>query len=350
MAAIQAVREVPLPKEEIVADCRNMGSVAWGVSSVMLAIAKKQTIREIMKNNEKEKLEPEVIRLETELLYLLLFEKGIIDKRLMDCVIKVGEEYSEFMIVDKSNLVFSRSFKNGERFLEEINRSLSSYKKYKNARSPESLKVVYWQGIDIKNTRSTMLKNFTIPVSFYELKEDLAEYDLLAQINLMPSEISEKNIKIRQKKELVLTCLLSVFVFMLSVMFISFKTYEKKEILNIVSSRLEALQPDVDKLEGYLKKARDIEVEYKRSRVLSGIIARSYKDAPRHVSLSGFSYDGRKNFYLNGIAKNMSTVLIFVRKLENTGYFHVVEVKRAAKNIVKGQEFTDFNIQCGLAI
>ena len=343
MAAIQAVKEVPLPKEEIIADCRNMGLAGDSVSLVMLAIAKKKTILEILKGHKE-------IRLETELLYLFLFEKGMLNKNGVDCVIKAGSEYSELMITDKSNLVFSRSFRNSGDLADEIKLSLSDYRKNGASFGPDTLKVIYEQEVDINDIKPLIMNNFVIPTNFYELKEDLGRYGLSAQINLMPPELSEKNIKMRRKKELTVTCALAAAVFLLSAVFMNFKSREGKEVLGMISSKVEVLRPDMDRIEGRIKLVHSIEAGNKRAKALSDIIEYSYEYAPRHVRILGLSYDGEGNFYLSGMAGDMSDILVFVKELEGAGYFSDVEIKRAAKSAVKGKELTDFNIQCVVAI
>jgi hypothetical protein len=343
MAAIQAIKEVPLPKEEIVADCRNIGLAGDSVSLVMLAIAKKKTILEILKGHK-------AIRLETELLYLFLFEKGMLDKNGVDCVIKAGREYSELMITDKANPVFSRSFRSNRNLADEIKLSLSNYRKDGASSGPDNLKIIYEQGIDVKDINPLILNNFVIPVSFYELKEDLGRYSLSAQIDLTPPELSEKNIKARRKKELTITCALAAAAFLLSAVFMNFKSREGKEILGMISSKIEALRPDMDRIENRIELIHSIEAGNKRAKALSDIIEYSYKYTPRHVRISGLSYDGERNFYLSGTAGDMSDIVTFTKELETAGYFSAVEIKRAAKSAMKEQERTDFNIQCVVAI
>lgn len=350
MITLQAMKEVPFPKDEIVMGYRRLGSFEDGFSSVMLAIAKKKMLTEIAKGNEKNGIRPEAIMLETELLYLLLCKKGIINEKGVGLIIDIGKDYSELMIVDKLKPVFSRALKNSDTFLEEVNYSIMAYKKDRKAHAPDNVAIVHGANIDIKNIKTAIGGNFTIPVNFYELDKDLIGQALSAEINLMPVEIKEKNIKARQKKEMVFTYFLAALVLILSVVFIHFRIYQKEKLLLAVSLRLKALQSHVDKLEGYLEKVHVFEKAHKKAEALYRIISGSYSAAPRNISLSGFNYDGERAFYLKGMAKNMSDILIFVRKLEDAGYFDSVEIKHATKNIIRGEELTDFNIQCGVKI
>ncbi|MBU1887696.1 MAG: hypothetical protein KKB46_00675, partial [Candidatus Omnitrophica bacterium] len=244
MAVLQAIKEVPFLREEITVSYRNLGVFRSGFSSIMLAIAKKDMISDMTKKNKIYGVAPESIRLETELLYLLLCKKGIINEKGVDLVISIGKDYSELMIIDKTRPVFSRSFKNSGRFSQEVNYSVMAYKKDRNAKDPDGVKIV--RRPNIEGLTYAIEKNFTVPVNFYELKEDLSREDLPAQIDLAPAEIAERNSMMLRKKELAFTYLLAGFAVLLSVIFTYFKIYQKQGILDVMSLRLEAVGPHVN--------------------------------------------------------------------------------------------------------
>ncbi|MBU3911856.1 MAG: hypothetical protein KKD90_04650 [Candidatus Omnitrophica bacterium] len=345
MAALQAIKEVPFLREEITVSYRNLGVFRSGFSSIMLAIAKKDMISDMTKKNKIYSAAPESIRLETELLYLLLCKKGIINEKGVDLVISIGKDYSELMIIDKTRPVFSRSFKNSGRFSQEVNYSVMAYKKDRNAKDPDGVKIVRRPDIDIEGLTHVIEKNFTVPVNFYELKEDLSREDLPAQIDLVPAEIAERNSMMLRKKELAFTYLLAGFAVLLSVIFTYFKIYQKQGILDVMSLRLEAVEPHVNILEDCLRRVSFFEEEQRRTGILTRIIAVSYDTGLRDISLSDFGYNGGENFYFKGTAGEMSVILAFVKRLNETGYFDLVEIKQATKGIVRGEERTGFDIQ-----
>ena len=98
----------------------------------------------------------------------------------------------------------------------------------------------------------------------------------------------------------------------------------------------------------YRKKTLIAKDHRKRGRFIIDILGHSYDLIPANISLSVVSYDGKKTISYKGTSKDMANILAFVKKLEKSEYFYTTEIKYATKKKVKGEEVTDFNIQCQL--
>ncbi|MDP2981103.1 MAG: hypothetical protein Q8N67_03455, partial [Candidatus Omnitrophota bacterium] len=89
MVEFQALKELPYSKEEIITGFRNLGSYKKGFSYIMLAIAKRQLIEEMIAQRGSK---PENIRLETESLYLYLVKKNIAKQDKVILVINIRKD------------------------------------------------------------------------------------------------------------------------------------------------------------------------------------------------------------------------------------------------------------------
>ncbi|MFH1854071.1 MAG: PilN domain-containing protein [Candidatus Omnitrophota bacterium] len=343
MVEFQAVKEVPYPKEDMIFSYRNLGSYKDGFSSIMLVIAKRHTIDEVLREKD---FDIEAIRLHSELLYLFLLKKGVISAESVDLVIHIGKDDSEIMILDRNQPKFSRGFKNSDRFLEEVTHSVLAYKKDKNNPEIDRVIVAYPSIVDLEDIKPHITEHFRIPVSFYEYSEDLTTLGLTAQIDLMPGEFSDKKIKLQKKRQKLVTYSLIGFVIILFFVSVSFKIDKKRKLLGMFSSRAAQMQSKTERLDTLIKKTTLAKKHLKDGGIIIEILQRSYNLIPADISLSGLSYDGGNVISYKGSSKDMSNVFSFVKKLEDSGYFQTAEVKYASKKRVKEEEVTDFDIQC----
>ena len=343
MVEFQAIKEIPYAKEDMIFSYRNLGSYKDGFSSIMLVIAKREMIDEMLREKD---FNVDAIRLHSELLHLFLLKKGIINTKGVNLVIHISKDDSEIMMLDKNQPKFSRGFKNSDRFLEEITHSLLAYKKDKNNPEIDTIIVAHSSIIDINNIKPYIIEHFRIPINFYEYSEDLTTLELPAKIDLVPKEFSDKKMKSQKRKQKFITYSLIGFVIILFFASVSFKIHEKKRLLKMLTSRIDQLQSKTERLDIFLKKTMLAKKHRLDGRFIIEILKYSYNLIPVNVSLSGLSYDGGELIFYKGSTKDMSNIFPFVKKLEKSEYFDSVEVKYATKKKVKGEELTDFIIQC----
>jgi hypothetical protein len=342
MAVFHALKEVPYSKEEIVVGYRNLGSYKDGFSSIMLIIAVKEAVKELMKG----KGVVQNIRSRTELLYVFLLKKAVIDQNKVNLVAHIGKEDSELMVIDKTRIVFSRGFKNARKLSDEMDNSLLAYQRNKIHSPIDNAAAVYTPNADKEEAVSSMEKCFKLPVRSYEYNEDLALIDLSVNANLLPEEIRSENIKSRKRREILITYFLAGLAAVLFFTSVSFEIHEKNKILNLASSRLEKVRSAADSLEALLKKNEINANHIREGRAITEILKHSYELISPGTALSELSYDGEENVFYKGISDDMSFIFAFVKKLEESGYFDTVEIKYAAKRQIKEKELTDFGILC----
>ena len=346
MAEFQALKEVPYQRDEILFGYRNLGSHREGFSSIMLAILKRETAENMIKEKGLDGCKIEAIRLHSELLCLFLLNKKVVNPDKVELVVYIGEEASEIMVLDKTVLRFSRGLKNSDRFLEEVAQSVLNYKRNKKNNEIEHVIVVYSSWIDLSEVRRHIRDHFNVPVGFFEYQEDFTKLDLGAEISLLPKKINERQVKARKRQERLATYSLIGFILVLAFSLLFYKIHEKKKFLERLNSKVAQVQVRTKELDSLFKKTEAAERHNKRGRFIIEILNQSYDLVPRDIQISTLEYDGEKKVSYKGISSDMSDILSFTKALEKSKYFSDVEVKYATKKKVKGAEVTDFNIQC----
>jgi Tfp pilus assembly protein PilN len=343
MVEFQALKESPYSKEEIVTGFRNIGSYKKGFSYIMLAIVKKQLIEDMIAQRGSK---PENIRLETESLYLYLVKRTIVKQDKTVMVINIQKDYSEVMIIDKTRPVFSRSIINNNAWLEEINRSIVSYRRDRNSREIEEAVIMHGSGLSIENIKSGIETSFTCPVNFYEYKEDLNTMSLPLQIDLLPVEYIDKRLSRERIQQALVTYFLLFTALVMLASFFAFKIRGKNNTILILSREIDKMQKDVDQLQIFLKKTEALKSQQEEGERVINALKECYELAPQEVSIAGLDYDASGVLYCKGVSRDMSGVFNFIKILEKSRYFKKAEVKYATKKQSGNQVTTDFSIAC----
>nr|MBU1327777.1 PilN domain-containing protein [Candidatus Omnitrophota bacterium] len=343
MMEFQTFKESPYQKKEIITSFRNIGSYKKGFSCIMLAIAKRQHIEEIMAQNG---AKPENIRLETELLYLYLLKKSIVKQDKVSLVINIRRDYLEIMIIDNIKPVFSRGLSSLEGWLEEIKRSLSSYKRDKNNKEIEKLVVMHSSNLSMEDIRFNIKTFFSIPANFYEYEENLNSLDMPLEVDLLPIEYIDKRLNKENIRQVFLTYFLLLIVMAMLASFFIFKIREKNKTILAISEKTDKIQKDADRLNLFLKKTGLLKSQKEEGERIVNILKECYELVPQDISLAGLDYGEKDILYCKGIARYMPSVFNFIKVLEKSKYFKKIEVKYATKKEIENQEFTDFSIAC----
>ncbi|MBU1006611.1 MAG: PilN domain-containing protein [Candidatus Omnitrophica bacterium] len=350
MAEFQAVKAIPLSKEDLIVSSRNLGSFRQGFSSLMLAAADKESLKRRIHEAERREEKIETIRLHTELLYLYLSGNKLISEDSLNFVIYIGKEESELLIIDKLRVIFSRGFKSSENFFDEIDRSVVFYEKDKDSVETKNVIVVYPSDVDIEDAKPSIKEHFSVPVVFYEHISGLARLDSLAEIDLLPKETKRLKSGLRRKQELSAAYLLSGLALVLFCALISFRLHEKKELIDVLSAKIEKTQPLAQTLDEYLKKITAAKEYIGRGSPVAGILQDPYSLIPRDMSILGMTYDGKGAVSYSGISRGKSDVFLFVKKLEGLKYFNTAQLKHVTSANVRGESVIEFEVQCRLLL
>lgn len=342
MAEFQALKELPYAKEDLIVSYRKLGPCKKGFSLIMLAVAKREIIEEMLSAG---KGKPEGIILGTELLYLSLIKKGLINPANVTLVINVNKDYSEVLVIDKKP-VFSRGFMNKDGLSEEINRSIAAYKRDKNNQDIDKTIVTYSADADIEAIKAFLKDSFRAPVNFLEYNYDPEGIDLPLEINLLPAQYIDRKTSADQRKEMLWTYFFIVIAIAAAMSTFVFKVHKKNKALALLTERMDATQAETGMLASMLKKTEILKSHKEDGILIINILKESYNLIPSDISLLSLDYDGKSTVSYKGAAKEMAGVFNFVKVLEKSKYFKKVEIINAAKKEIQGQETADFNIAC----
>jgi len=343
MIEFQTLRFLPYAREDIVAGFRNTGSYKKGFSFIMLAVAKRQLVEEMVSHN---KQRHSSIKLETELLYLYVLKKGIAKHDKVSLVVSISESSLEIMIIDKTKPVFSRGLSERDNWLEEISRSMASYKGHEHAREIEEAVVVYKMHLNIENIKTAIKRLFQVPVNFYKYEEDLNNMGLDAEIDLLPEEYINKRLNRESVRQALVTYVLLFIISGILVSFFAFKLDGKNKRISALSKKIDAAREDINQLNSFLKKTEVLKNQERSGANAINILKGCYGLAQPDIFLSEIDYDGQGVLYCKGMAKDMPHIFNFIKALEKSAYFKKVEMRYAAKKEIKDREFSDFNIAC----
>ncbi|MFH1782741.1 MAG: PilN domain-containing protein [Candidatus Omnitrophota bacterium] len=349
MVELQAIKEIPYSKEEMIIRSRKFPLVKEGFTSLMVVIAKKSIIEELLESETGEGVSVENIKLYTELLYESLLSQGAIKKDKVDLILQVSKKNLEVLIADKERIVFSRGFKNIDRLAGEVDRSIVSYEREKGSSAIDNIIIRFKKGVDIESSKAYLKEHFKdVPIGLYEYDIDLANLDLSTQINLIPEAFTKKKKDTQKKKELaVVYSLLGVFL-ILFFSFLSFRLYEKDKVLKLLSEKVGLLEKKTHNLNTISKKVELFKQHKIKGEYIVSVLKKTYELVPSNTTIVGLEHKGGEVISYKGISKDTSAVFEFVKKLEESRYFSKVSVKYASKKRLRGQEITDFDIECNI--
>jgi len=309
----------------------------------MLAIVKRQLIEDMMRER---KARPESIILETEALYLYLLKKEIMKHDKVILVVDIHKDYSEIIVADKTRPVFSRGFRNEDGLMEEINRSLVSYKRNRTNENIEEVFITYPSSLNIDNVRPHVKEYFSMPVNFHEYREDPNTSNLPFAIELLPAEYIEKRASKENMHQAFFTYFLLLVTIAMLASFFIFKMHEKNNLIAMLAKKNNEIRKDTDQLNIFLKKTDVLKSQNSEGELIISILKESYELVPGDIVLSGLNYDGKDVLYYKGNSRDMPGVFNFIKVLEKSKYFKKVEVKYATMKKAGNQELADFSIAC----
>lgn len=343
MAEFQAFKEVPYQKTEIIMSFKNIGSYRKGYSYIMLAIAKRQQIENMIAQRG---VAPESIRLETESLYLYLLRNNMINRDKISMIINMQKDYAEIMILDNMKPVFSRGLNSMEKWLDEVKLSIASFKRGGNNKEIEELVIAHGPDLGIENIKSGVKEFLSIPINFCEYIQNLSGIDTSLEINLLPKEHMDRNfIRENIRQALVTYFLLFVNIAILASFFI-FKICEKNNAAMIVAAKTDEIQKAAERLNIFFKKTEILKHREEKGKSIVNALKDCYELMPRDIFIKGLDYDGGDILYCKGMTRHMPGVFNVVNIFEKSEYFKKAEIKYAARKEIENQEFMDFSIAC----
>jgi len=385
MANLQAVKQLPYPKDDLIIAYAVLNTDAQGYSGVSLIVAHKDVVGKYLNILKAVGLEPQLMALSTEAVgryFNLTGGEARAGANTAVTVIDVDLAFTEIQVHFNNKVIFSRSLNQGIRdfddpnkrktWIDDIKLSLSTYVRESGlARvTAAALTGSAWrrEGMDkVFSGELNMPVGIIYPLKVGNVSAEtesrfgragylvsLSSVIALAldhsrfEVNLLPSQV-----KISQKKTVQLRKLIKIAVcaacFILALSFlVGKKINDKKTYLGLLKERLETIAPEAEELNKKAKMARMVKEHLKPEGSCLDIIREAYALIPQNIHLTRLVYDGTKAVTLKGSSPNMSGVFKFVTVLEGSEYFENVQLRYASKRKAKGADLTDFEVYAPL--
>lgn len=395
MVDIQVVRQIPYTREEMVYDYEILGTTEEGYAKVLLVIAHRDIISKYFKILEKAGISLSSIELASLAIVQLFKFVNTIQKNeskkfppdVPVALIDIDYSTTNIVIIQDGEIpVFTRSVSIGTMHLDgkasgldkkdwvsewigEINRSLNVYQR-EGAVNLENILVI---GNPKGQYVSVMAEKLGININSWDinpliegisLQGDVAKINGAAvsissllgviregpetSVNLIPESIRMARITRQRRKSLVMTGLLLAGIIGVTGLTINKKIQDRHEYLTILERRLKETGPLAKELE--IKKGRLdlIKNQLSVEGTSLDILKELYTIIPKKTSLSVCIYDDKLGVTLKGVSPAMSDVFGLIPKLEGSPLFASVTSRYATQRKIKGQELTDFHIDCSI--
>jgi Tfp pilus assembly PilM family ATPase/Tfp pilus assembly protein PilN len=385
MVDLQIGKQTPYSNEDVINNYQIIDTEnIEGYSRVFLAIVHKDIVQKQLDILENAGLNTDKVGLSSE--GLLKWSQTIYKEASEDkphILIDIGYNNSDFEIVFKGKLVFSKNisvgsanFKNDKaQALDKFNRAINHFiYDYQNAVINHDVEKVIITGASlvVDNLDSRVLEKklgFKIEVKnqfdnilikeeiSQDIEEDFFDISLVGilglvlgtknlEISFLPHElIIEKEVKERAKDIYIAGILLVLVPIFISGIFLE-RTYNKRIYLEKLESKLSDIKDKADKLAKKIRKIKPIKEKTNIKSVSLNILFELYNSISPEIYLISVSYDGQNKVIIRGTSSAMSQVFNFTDKLEKSEYFKDVETRYANVRKTDEKEVVDFEINC----
>jgi len=374
---IQAGKQTPFSKEDIVYDFKILGSRRENYSQVLLGIIQKSVLKTSLDLFPKEAVQKVVLGSECLAGWACLLRARGQDKTFS--ILSFDEDLCEWSVFSEGQLLFSRilPFKRHDltrgrwqnRFRAEFERSINAYQEenagpgfnkvfvmgeeafgdeLKKILAPQfSLEQIHpfdsLQGIAFSKEAEAVLKG-PAGISFAALV-GLALNPGKDLMNLLPPEVKQKRfVKVQRKKQIQIGAL-SLLVIVLGIGIFIEQIATRTWTLQKFDTQLTQLSQRTEKLQKENQKIQLMRDQLDSSDSAVVVLREIHRLAPPQISLSVMIFEEDKRVSLRGTSTEISEVFRWVNRLEELPIFEGVETKQVQKKKkFKDQEVTEFEI------
>jgi len=389
MVEIQASKQTPYSKEEIIVGYRIIGEEQEGHTRLILAIAREDFSNERLAVVEKAGFKAERVGISSEgvFTYFMLCARSSSEKAVI--LIDIDSNYTDFIVIHKQKLVYSKSIfiganqlmhKRGEDWYEKFTEELKHFLNIYQAQGGErKISKVYLMGAGrgIKGLEQMLIPAFGFPVeireTFGEFKEkisvdesvltylnSLEDYRFVSlsaligfafaqgrtEIDLTPRRIKLKRLMEKKTQKLLVMGVLLISLLMSLSFFLSERIYNKKLYLQQLRSQCRKTEKEAMYIERLKRRIKLIKERLNAKGSALDILYHIYSLTPKQIYFTDISIDEKKQVVLRGRAEVMSDVFRFVTTLEESPVFEGVKVTYATKKKEEKEAEVVFEIIC----
>ena len=383
MISLQAVKQIPYPKEDIILDYVVLEKDPSGYAKVLVIAVHKDVTARYLKIFEGAHCPVNQLTLSSVGIaqWYLWWEKreGQSGHRFV-VIINIDVVDTEVCFCSQGQLLFSRNINFGAKdlneekisqFIEEIDLTLETYTREAIGGAPEKMVVAspISQGkllqtrleaeyqipvVTMNSTQNILLeKNVRLPDfdktgASVSAGLGLVLGDVPQRVNLMPKEISSRRETKKQQQEYFKCLGLFVLLIVLLVLIFSQEIYKSSVVLSGLQKQISAAEPRVKAINEKKKHLEFMKNYLNPSGSAIDVIRELYNLTPPDVSFSVLYLDENGSFNLQGVSETGTGVNVFQRNLVGCPLFKDVTLQYATKRKIFKGELTDFKITCQL--
>ncbi|MFC1658620.1 pilus assembly protein PilM [Candidatus Omnitrophota bacterium] len=374
MVEVNAVRQVPYPKSEIVLGWRVVFEDTSGFSDVLLAICQRALVRRHISILETAGLRVDDVQISSEgtVNWLLYRDKSVASSAHSEFILDIDQRHSDLIVISQGNLMMSRLIAHGAEFLKEApgsgnTRYFINEFKQTMGMLPESLQEKKSNNLFLVGARQEFAeleeifqKEFKLNVRRIEpprenlVPENISFCGLLGialggpcrRIIFDIPEIKIKREWQRKFKQLVLLGGLITYIIVVLLVTAGYKIYKRQELLSQLQARYSIVSKEAGQLSGLMERIELIQdIKSPRGSLLYYLYVTS-KGLPVGCQILNFDFQKDKQIVIRGQTEAISAVFDFVSFLEKSQAFKSVQTRYTRK--VSGRDFqgSEFELVC----
>jgi Tfp pilus assembly PilM family ATPase/Tfp pilus assembly protein PilN len=377
---LQAGRHTPYSREEIIVDYGDIGAYKHNYTKILLVIVARQVVKSKFDILDKAGIKLEKISLASEgIAWSCSKVLELQNSDLPISLIHIDESFTDFIVVFKDKAIFIRSIPIGaghlieepqryqDKFSEEIKSSLESYQSEDIEKSPNTIFLtgaveelrtlpnILSDSLHLPVKVIAYLKNFSVSSGAFDkvaLAKHLSFFSVIApllawqdlKINLIPEEVKLRKALEERGKDLIMTGILSLAVFILFFSILISKIYFGGVYLKRLDAKYQLLDKEAQRLEDGFSKVSLIKNYLTRRGYSLEVLTELYNLAPVELQISDIRFDDQGRFLIRGTAESMPTVFAFVENMGKSKYFKDVKTRYTTNRKEGLRDVADFEI------
>ena len=387
MVSLQVGKQTPYTKEEIISDHKIVDAGREGYTKVMLAIVRHNIISERVEALQKAGIEVEKIALSSEGVYNWFNTVYMPDVELEDfqavALVDIDSNYSDFIIVKRKKLVFTRSLLIGanqllgdsegwqDKFIEELKHSIELYQSGEKdikivkiflsgaGRNIKDLEHLLSSRLDVPAETTYPLRNIQIKEELNIFRDDNFKFVSISALigaamehgelalDLTPPGVRIQKLMEEKRKQLTIMSVLVASIVMTASIFLLANIYNKNIYLTQLKQKITKIKTASTELEKMRLIINLVERRLDAKGASINILNEIYKLTLKEISLISINIDETNQVVLKGRAFAMSDVFKFITTLENSPYFENVKTTyTTTKKEEEDIEYAEFEIIC----
>lgn len=379
---LQAGRHTPYAREDIIVDYINIDIHKNHYTKILLIIAVRNLIKRQFEIFDKVGVKVEnAAFLPEALARFIATSSKLTNLNLPLAIVHIDENYSDFIVTLKNNLLFVRSMPIGTqhliqekdrhqvKFLDEIKRSIEVYQSQDINKNPITLiitgaidelrsleeflssnlhltirMITYPRTLTISEEASSIMSaakylSFLSVVAPPIIREEL-------NINLLPEDIKLRRALEERGNELTISGVFVLTIFVLLFFIFVINIYFKTNYIKSMETKYNSLNQKAQELEADFTKVGLVRKYLSNRGYALEVLSELYDILLTDMEFSDIRYVANEKFSVKGTTGSMSTVFSFVDKMEHSDYFKDVKTRYTTKRKDGLRDVTDFDITC----